>query len=172
MAHLVRPSEAYKESYLQALQEFHAEGRRLYLNYVQLSTDFRTFVSDMLSKNDPAKLMPGRVLETVYWLVDGDTYIGRVSVRHYLTDYNREVGGHIGYDIRPSKRRQGYGTEILRLALVEAGEIGLTRVLLTCDFDNIASRKIIEANGGLLEGEVVVEEQETPVRRYWISLKV
>ena len=170
MSHLTRPSECYKESYLQALQEFHAEGRHSRLDFDHLTSDFSGFVSGLLDRADPARLMPGRVLETVYWLVDAETYIGRVSVRSELDDYLRDVGGHIGYDIRPSKRRLGYGTEILRLALIEARQMGLGRVMLTCDSDNTGSRRIIEANGGILQDEIIVEEQEVPIRRYWIDL--
>ena len=78
-------------------------------------------------------------------------------------------GGNIGYAIRPSERRKGFGTLILRLTLEKAKNIGLTRVLVTCDADNVASRKIIERNGGVLAGQVVSEHTGKLVMRYFID---
>ena len=142
----------------------------MHLDYDTLAADFGAFVRELLDKEEPSKVLPGRVPDSIYWLVEGDTYIGRVSVRHMLNDYLWPVGGHIGYDIRPTERRKGYGKRILALALPKAKEIGLKSVLLTCDNDNMASRTIIEANGGRFTGEHEVEEQETPVMHYWIDL--
>ena len=88
-----------------------------------------------------------------YLLLNYSEFIGRVSIQHTLTDHLKE-GGHIGYYIRPSKRKLGYGKKILELSLVEARELGLRKVLVTCDNDNICSQKIIEANGGILENVV------------------
>lgn len=170
MARLVRPSQRYRESYLQALQEFHEEGLYLHLDYETIAADFADFVRELLQKEDPAKVTPGRVPDSVYWLVEGNIYIGRVSIRHKLNDFLERIGGHIGYDIRPPKRGKGYGKQILALALPKAREIGLQHVLLTCDKDNIASKKIIESNGGILSGEYKVVEQETPILHYWIDL--
>jgi predicted acetyltransferase len=170
VASLVRPSEVYKDSYIEALQEFRAEARYTGQDAPRISANFAVFVRQLLDYESGIGLAPGRVPDTIYWLVEGDKYIGRVSVRRELNDNLRRIGGHIGYDIRPSERRKGYGTLILRLALEKAKEIGLKQVLITCDFDNIASKKIIEHNGGKLEGQFKVEEQETPILRYWIEI--
>jgi predicted acetyltransferase len=113
---------------------------------------------------------PGRAPEIILWLVEDITYIGRVNLRRHLTDDLRKLGGNIGYDIRPSLRRRGYGTLICRLALDEARRHGLERALLTCDEDNPASRKIIEANGGVLEGGDVVNRPGILCLRFWIDL--
>ncbi len=157
-------------SYLQALQEAHAEGRLLHLDYDVLAADFGAFVQELLDKEEPTKVLPGRVPDSIYWLVEGNTYIGRVSVRHALNENQLPIGGHIGYDIRPSERGKGYGRQILKLALPKAREIGLKEVLLTCDSNNTASRKIIEANGGILAGEYKTDIQEMPVCHYWIDV--
>ncbi|WP_261664423.1 GNAT family N-acetyltransferase [Deinococcus sp. Marseille-Q6407] len=77
----------------------------------------------------PAEPPAGFVHSEYRWLVEGKTYLGRVSLRHTLNDHLRESGGHIGYEIRPSQQRRGYGTLILRLALERARELGLERVL-------------------------------------------
>ncbi len=91
--------------------------------------------------------MPG----TSLWWADGDEYLGRLTIRHRLTPSLLELGGHIGYDIRPSAGRRGHATAMLAAALPVARGMGLDPVLITCDEDNVGSRKVIEANGGVLE---------------------
>ena len=84
-------------------------------------------------------------------MVVDDTVVGRVSLRHELTPWLLEVGGHIGYAVRPSARRRGYATAALARVLPVAADLGIDPALVTCDEDNIGSRKAIEANGGVLE---------------------
>jgi predicted acetyltransferase len=91
-------------------------------------------------------------------------------LRHELNERLLQMGGHIGYEIRPSRRRQGYGKLILKYGLEQAKAFGLERVLLTCDEDNLGSRKIIESNGGRLEKIIEVEGWPEQVCRYWIYL--
>jgi predicted acetyltransferase len=105
-----------------------------------------------------------------FWLMDEDVWIGLLTLRCEINEQFLHSGGHIGYVIRPSRRRRGYGTVLLRLGLDKARESGLSRVLLTCDETNAASRKIIEANGGQLENAVAIAGQTTQKLRYWISL--
>jgi len=101
--------------------------------------------------------------------VDG-TIVGRVSIRHELNDFLAEFGGHIGYAVLPEFRRRGYATEILRQALSVAGRLGLDRVLVTCDEDNIASARVIERCGGVLES--LIDQPSGPqLRRYWIETR-
>ena len=92
----------------------------------------------------------------------GDEYLGRISIRHRLTAHLREIGGHIGYDIRPSARQCGHATAMLAAALPVARSLGIDPALLTCDEDNIASRKVIEASGGMLE------DNRHGKLRYWV----
>ncbi|MDO3411350.1 GNAT family N-acetyltransferase [Saccharibacillus sp. CPCC 101409] len=109
-------------------------------------------------------LPPGLVRQRIYWLYDGDVPVGYGKLRFELTEALREHGGHIGYAIRPSQRGKGYGVDMLRSLLGEARNIGLDRVLLTCDAGNAASRRIIERCGG--------EPDERPGDscKYWIEL--
>jgi predicted acetyltransferase len=103
------------------------------------------------------------------WLladVDG-AVVGRSSIRFELNDHLLVQGGHIGYAVRPPYRRRGHATEILRQSVVVARASGVGRVLVTCDDDNLGSRKAIEANGGVLEN--VVDIDGVPLRRYWID---
>ena len=84
---------------------------------------------------------------------DPDTYLGRINLRHHLNEGLSEIGGHIGYDVRPTARRRGHATAMLAAALPRAAELGIDQALVTCDAENTASRKVIEANGGVLEDE-------------------
>lgn len=95
--------------------------------------------------------------------------VGRSSIRHELNDYLREVGGHIGYGVRPAFRRRGHATEILRQSLEVLRELGVERALVTCDDDNTGSATVIERCGGRLENVVPVVGG-APKRRYWIDL--
>src|SRR5690242_3199976 len=83
------------------------------------------------------------------WWVDGDEYLGRIAIRHRLTAQLRASGGHIGYDVRPSARRRGHATAMLRAALPVARALGVDSALVTCDAGNVASRRVIERNGGV-----------------------
>lgn len=101
--------------------------------------------------------------------VDGQV-VGRVSVRHALTPFLHEVGGHVGYAVSRQFRGRGYATEILRRSVARLTGLGVHRVLVTCDDDNLASAAVIERCGGLLED--VRQTQGHPAkRRYWIEPK-
>jgi predicted acetyltransferase len=95
----------------------------------------------------------GWVPATTYWWVDGTEYLGRLQIRHRLTPWLLGAGGHIGYDVRPSARRRGHATAMLANALPIAAGMGIDPVLITCDVDNVASRRVIEVNGGVYENE-------------------
>jgi len=168
---LVRPSAKYKRSFLEALPEYDVKDPSQ--RYARLDGeamgDFDHFVREETEKSEGKHLPEGFVPETVWWLVDQGEYIGRVSIRHELTPYLLKVGGHIGYDIRPSKRGQGYGSMILQLALPKAKELGIDKVLVTCDETNKPSRKIIEKAGGVLEDKQPTESGVAKLR-YWIAL--
>lgn len=109
-------------------------------------------------------LAEGYVPDTYYILYVDELPIGFVKLRHYLNDHLRQSGGHIGYGIRPSARGQKYGNRILQEVLKFAQKLGLDKVLLTVDNDNIRSRKVIEHNGGQLE------KTENNKLYYWIKL--
>ena len=113
----------------------------------------------------------GKVPDSVFFLLDIERNIllGAVNIRHYLNDYLLKYGGHIGDGIRPSERGKGYGTEMIRLALIECKKLGINKVLMVCDKDNIASAKTIINNGGKLENEIIDEDGDTN-QRYWIEL--
>lgn len=112
-----------------------------------------------------------RVPQTKFWFVDDKTFIGEISIRHELNDYLLNRGGNIGYGVRPDMTNQGYATLILRLALDFCrGALGLDKVLITADETNIASLKVIEKNGGMMEDIRVDGSTSRPFRRFWITL--
>lgn len=173
---LVLPSVEYKGSFIEAVKEFQASTdtssrHKKYqkLSIPELEANFEAFIKRELSYARGANLAPGYVPHTDYWLVDNGEYIGRVSIRHRLTEQLEKFDGHIGYDIRPSKRRQGYGSKILELVLPKARSLGIQKALVTCRVSNIASRKIIEKNGGVLENQVYDSEAGVDKLRYWIE---
>ena len=158
----------YKESYLAATREFQAEGHNLEIDFHDLATNFHYYLQAWRDRRYHPR--PGSVPETIFWLIGDEEFIGRTSLRHSLNAKLLQFGGHIGYEIRPTQRRKGYGKLILRLALEQARAIGLTRVLVTCDDTNIGSAKIIEYNGGVLENTVLLAGRNVPTRRYWIDI--
>ena len=165
---LVLPDIRYKDEYLRALEEGKDEVRHM-LRRPSDQESFEDFVTHLLGWAQGLYLPEGWVPSTELWLIDGNEYIGTVSIRHRLTEKLLRESGHSGYYIRPSKRKMGYGKKILAMGLEKAKELGLTKVLVTCDENNIGSRKVIEANRGVLED--IVEVKNAPrKRRYWISL--
>ena len=129
--------------------------------------DFDNYL-DNLEYSQP---QDGKVPDSVFFLLDVDRNIllGAINIRHYLNDYLLKYGGHIGDGIRPSERRKGYATEMIRLALIECRKLGIDKVLMVCDKSNIGSAKSIIKNGGVLENEFV-DEDGIINQRYWISL--
>ena len=104
----------------------------------------------------------------VWFLMSEGRILGAIALRDTLNDYLRDVGGHIGYGVRPSERRKGYADLMLKEVLVLALERGMERVLITCNQGNTGSEKVIISNGGKLEN--VIEDGDEMVARYWIKL--
>ncbi|MDT0342748.1 GNAT family N-acetyltransferase [Streptomyces litchfieldiae] len=176
MPELVAPTTAVHASFLEAVDEWVAEGRGTVHDGSMLGRDmvvyggrwrdpaaFAEYVERNLADARPETPRPvAMVPSTVLWYVTGDTFLGRLSIRHRLTPRLLDWGGIIGYDVRPSARRRGHATAMLRASLPVAHDLGHDPVLVTCDHDNVASRKVIEACGG------VFEDQRAEKLRYWI----
>ena len=105
---------------------------------------------------------PGFVTATMRWAVEDDQWLGRVSVRHDLNDHLLNKGGHIGYGVRPSARRRGIATQLMRAGLDVLRGRGVEQALVTCDDGNLGSATIIERAGGVLE------DVRDGTRRYWV----
>lgn len=185
MIRLVDPDSRYQRSFLDAADEFIAEGKAPYAGILALSPDasfagveftrtgledpgeFARFTSYLLAEALPETPRPaGWVPYTVKWIVQGGEYVGRISLRHTLNEQLLTWGGHIGYGVRPTWRRRGVATAALALMLPIAAGMGIDPVLVTCDIDNEASRRTIERNGG------VYEDTREGKLRYWVRTGV
>jgi predicted acetyltransferase len=176
---LVRPSEGYRDGYIAAVREHQLEGRYLDARYVasdveRLERDFAGFVNEVLRLETLSSFATsvGRVPEAFYWLVDGDRFVGQISYRSFSPrDPGLREAGHVGYDVRPSMQRQGYGTRILGLMLEELRRRDLSAVYVNCNEDNEASRLVIERNGGTYVESISVPGQPALRRRYRIDVR-
>lgn len=181
MPELVAPDVRYRLSFVTGVQEFRAAGDENFAGLLmvppvgdfagetvtseQLADPdcFAAFITRLHQLADPDALLPdGIVPSTQLWWVDGTEYLGRLSIRHSLTPSLLDFGGHIGYGVRPSARRRGHATAMLAAALPVASRLGVDPALLTCDATNVASRKVIEAAGGVLE------DQRGEKLRFWL----
>ncbi|OWR27419.1 GNAT family N-acetyltransferase [Saccharibacillus sp. O23] len=131
--------------------------------YAESEEAYRQKLADNVRIASGENLPEGYVRQQVYWLYDGDRPVGCGKLRYWLTDALRLHGGHIGYTIRPSERGHGYGTAMLRELSEEAAAAGIDEVMLTCNADNTASRRVIERCGGRLE------KLEEGSCTYWIK---
>lgn len=127
--------------------------------------DFDTYIASLEVKEAHGKYVP----DSTFFCLDTDRniFVGAVNIRHYLNDHLIIGDGHVGVGIRPSERGKGFGTKMVALAHEECDKLGIKRVLMCCDKDNMASSKTIVKNGGVLENEII--EDGILVQRYWIE---
>jgi predicted acetyltransferase len=164
---LVKPTKKYEKSWHEALAEFRAEGRKGFWNWEKEPYDLDEYIKLTRDNEKGENLPKDWVPSSTYWLIDNDQFVGHTNIRHKLNDYLSKIGGNIGYYIRPSARNKGYGTKILKLAIIKAKKLGLQKVLVGCNESNIASKKIIEKNKGQFRNKVF--DGETKLI-YWIEL--
>ena len=117
---------------------------------------------------DSVNRCPGK---TFLLIREGDNRIvGSINVRWNLNEEMLQFGGHIGYGIRPTERRKGYNKINLYMGLIEAQKVGLERVMLDCDVNNIGSDKTIKALGGRLERTGIDPLDGALTNVYWINV--
>ena len=153
MPALTEPTARVHASFVEAVREFCAEGRYSRLDPAELADaeQFRRYLDRLRVDAHRGVLRRHyQVPQTSLWLTDSDEFLGQLSIRHRLNRRRRYIGGNIGYSVRPSQRRRGYATLMLRLSLPVAHQLGIDPALITCDDTNVASRRVIEANGGQL----------------------
>lgn len=166
---LVKLSEEYKEQLFEMMDEWAAADEKI-VPYAIRKNDYHNF-KYYLENLEIKEEIDGKVPDTTLFCLDVDRnlFVGAVNIRHYLNEAMLLNGGHIGDGIRPSERRKGYATKMIGLALEECKKLGLDKVLMVCDKNNIGSAKSIMNNGGVLENEVVVNG--VTEQRYWIDLR-
>ena len=166
---LVKLSKAYKEQLFGMMEEWCAANDSNHSPWAIFKSDYHDF-DNYLENLDFKSSAGGRVPTSTFFALDieRNIFVGAVNIRHYLNERLLLDGGHIGDGIRPSERRKGFATEMIALALEECAKLGIDRVLMVCDKDNIGSMKSIVHNGGVLENEIEVDGKIE--QRYWISL--
>lgn len=168
---LLAPALELEGAYLACEAEFNAHGEDFLGSG---ATNWPAYVEQCAEEARGIVRDPARVPQTVLLLArvtpKRTTLLGVAKLRHTLTPTLEDIGGHIGYSIRPSERGKGYGDLILALTLERAREMGLSHVLLTCDTDNIRSARVILRNGGVLTSEGFSPLRGARVSRYWIAL--
>jgi len=164
---LIEPTAELETEFLAMADEYKAVGDRRYQSALE---NFSVYLEQIANFARGVNLLPDRVPGSEFWLVNNGEVIGRGTLRHRLTTALEHEGGHIGYDVRPSEREKGYGTLILKLMLEKAKNLGLEKVFLTCDTENVGSAKIIEKNGGELVGHAISDKNEKQISQYWIEI--
>jgi predicted acetyltransferase len=171
---LVEPTKEYEAQSFEYIEEFRSNNSNIngsggldrYNNYDE-------WLKKLESDLDFDNIKPERVPANTYFLLRhaDNKIIGMINIRHRLNDYLLKKGGHVGYGIRPTERQKGYATKLLHLGLLKCMDLGIEKVLVTCDKANIGSAKTIQNNGGILENEILDSELGEIVQRYWINVK-
>ena len=171
---LIKLSKRYEKQLGEMIDEWKMDQERNHTNHSPwaiFKNDYHDF-DYYLEHLEVIEAAEGKVPDSVFFLLDTerDRLLGAVNIRHYLNECLLKEGGHIGDGIRPGERRKGYATEMIRLALIECRKLGINKVLITCDRDNIGSARSIVKNGGILENEIVSSDGVIE-QRYWITLR-
>ena len=163
--------DQYREAYILAKEEIE-KGNCSMHDMMFLNPDEVNIIEKFMDSRDSSKLPSNYVPSYDYFFVDDDKFIGVVHIRIKLTPNLFRLGGHIGYGINPKYWNKGYGTKLLRMTLDNYKDlIYEDRILITCDDTNIASAKIIETNGGVLDNKIenTDDGEVFLTRRYWID---
>ncbi len=165
---LVKASEQYRVQITDMLEEWFSTGEKIIPNSIRRIDyhDFKYYCDNLEIKDTSLGLVP----DSTFFCFDEERNIvvGAVNIRHYLSEHLLNFGGHIGDGVRPSERRKRIATQMIALALVECQKLGINKVLMVCNKENIGSAKSIINNGGILENEIYSDGEV--LQRYWIDL--
>ena len=148
---LVKADDRYKDLICDMLDEWYATGEKI-VPYAIRRLDYHDY--ENYCKNIDTDNNHGHVATTTWFALDEErnVIVGAVNLRHYLNEQLLLDGGHIGDGIRPSERRKGYATEMIRLALEKCRQLGIYRVLMVCDKDNTGSARTDGSTGTATDG--------------------
>lgn len=166
---LITPVGGYEESLLEMVDEYRRAGEQRYHDVAELARrDVPSYLRYLHERS--AGRIAEQVIQHTFWLVQDRQIIGASRIRPCLTPALEEWGGNVAYDVRPSQRRQGYGTTLLRLTLGKAAELGLRRVLAMCYQDNTASAKVLQKTGAKLLRATYSERAKGDIFVYALDL--
>lgn len=160
-----------EQNVLDYKQEFLVSGQKMAgVGGLDRIEDFNEWLVKIINDTNKNTCGEGRVPSTLYlvYRYKDDKLVGMLQIRHSLNEFLLQHGGHIGDSVRPSEQGKGYATEQISLALERCLDLGINKVLMTCDKNNIASARTIQKNNGKLENEIL-NKGET-IQRYWIDL--
>lgn len=170
---LISPSKEYEKEAFEFIQEFSEYNSEINgTGGLDRFDNYDEWLLKIEKDSDLPNIPEGRVPANTYFFVriSDNKIIGMINIRHKLNEFLLNEGGHIGYSIRPTERKNGYATIMLKLALQKCRELNLNRILITCDKINVASAKVIQKNNGVLENEIFSETFSEIIHRYWIDL--
>lgn len=172
--YLAKPDMVFFEQYNEMMTEWKISGTQIapwFLNEPFVSVEEFARYIRMLDDCEHGIVDKRFSATTSYFVIDENgKLIGATSLRHYLTLEGYQTWGHIGYGVRPNERRKGYAVQMLRLMLEEAQAKKIHKVLVGVHEGNIGSWKTVEKCGGILENTVFAENDDEPIRRYWIDI--
>lgn len=168
---LVKPTEQSKDAVLGYREEFVSDSDGHGTASLHKAATFEEWLQRVRNSENEDTVQEGYVPSSTYLAVryPDERLIGMLAIRHWLTKALEFEGGHIGYSVRRSERRKGYATKMLKQALSVCEQMGIYKVLLTCDKDNTGSSNVIRANGGVLQSEFMNDDGNL-AQRYWITL--
>ncbi len=174
---LIKPSKKYFKQYKEMMDEWNMEGSRIAPWPLHLKYHTQDYFLEMLNRLEEVEKginLEGYPASTTYWLYDSerDKIIGASNLRHFLDEAGMKYWGHIGYGIRPTERKKGYGTQLLNLTLGKAKDINLDKVLLGAYEGNMGSWKIMEKCNAKFESVVFEDETGLPIKKYRIDLNI
>ena len=172
---LVFPTIDYKDKATEYIKEFYEydseiNGTGALDRFLQEST-YEKWLEECIRAMDIANMRENKVPDLTYFYVreSDDRIVGMINIRLALNDFLRKEGGHIGYSVRPTERRKGYGTDMLAEGLKVCERVGIREVLVSCDKVNVASAGVIKNCGGVLKDEFYSQTYDEMLQMYVIN---